>query len=289
MGDFINLAELFEKTPINKAIDEINETHGIPKDIPKKHGWNFWRRFLACPHSAWLKYKERVEEDLRERLEVGIAVHGFLQWYYLGLEASELKDALIAHNTTVQWVLEAWRIYQSYAIHFSSDALFNEVRAVESWLVHPLLDYCCRQDLVVDIGENEDGIIPGLWIVDHKTSARFDEAMTNCWAHDGEVLGLQMTYRAAGSPFGELRGVLINLIGKQKTPKYARIPISINEKHLALFEDSIAEAHVERMRLDQTGNLKRYGGTWPRRGHETGNCVGRYGTCEYYERCWMLP
>lgn len=285
MGDYINLAELFDKTPISKAIDEINATNGIPKERPKRHGWNFWQRYLACPYSAWLKYEEKVKQELKASLEVGIAVHGFLQWYYLGREPSELKDALIAHNTTVEWVLEAWRIYQAYAIHYSNDALFDRVLAVEAWLIHPSMDFCSREDLVVDVGENEDGIKPGLWIVDHKTSGRFDGATLECWAHDGEMLGLQMTYRDLGEPLGPLNGILVNLIGKQKMPKFERLPVSINEAHLELFRETIQRASCE----VSGRKWAKLPFPWERKGHETGACVGRYGPCEHYERCWHLP
>lgn len=114
-------------------------------------------------------------------------------------------------------------------------------------------------------------------IITHNTSAIFDRAVLDGWRNDGEVIGQQMIWKAGGftKKYGKLQGTIMNIIGKQKTPKFERIIIPVQDQQIKQHKHDL-----EAWRALE--GMYRAMGRWPR---ARTSCITKYGFCDLYEHC----
>jgi len=119
--------------------------------------------------------------------------------------------------------------------------------------------------------------LPGTYVFEHKTAGRFDMDTIDGWANDGEILGEIALWKRLGldKRFGELRGVVVNIIGKQKEPKFHRTIVAPSSLQLASHLDDLR-------RWDGLIQLSRSTNNFP---HARSNCIGRYGRCDHWDHC----
>ena len=264
------------------------------------NGWSRWSAFEQCEY----KGKRLYEESLKPRnphilgakaLEIGTIDHAFLQQHYLLLRAGDkkrprspetIRDALLDHGAWAEHVYEAWRVFEAYRDWSCEDV--QHVNFVEQHGTNAETGYTCRWDLGMEMVEwrGVDPKLAGFWLVDHKTSGRFDELALECWSHNGEILGQQWiaanAWRdemdAGRAPLTEVyafRGTIINILGKQKVPKFHRAVVPYDPERVADFGNRIRRDMAEE-------TLCRVTDSWPRR---NAACIQRYGKCPFYEEC----
>jgi hypothetical protein len=114
-------------------------------------------------------------------------------------------------------------------------------------------------------------------IVTHNTASRFDQNTLEGWVGDGEILGqidiwqrLKLDRR-----FGPLRGVLINLIGKQKLPEFHRTvaaptAFAIDQHRRDLYQWN---AKIQLAKASKVFERSR------------ANCIHRFGRCQWWDHC----
>lgn len=269
-------------TPINDAVDAAKKSLGyrIRKPVLKAHGWSGFGKFMSCRKKYFYSYVDKadpIDSGDSSALEVGILVHAFLEIMYLKGDVEALKIAILNQDCDVVNVLEAWRIYEAYCEEYVVDYLIP--KRVECWVHSEAIPFIGRIDLVAEIADPPPGLRPGLYIVDHKTTSRFDSVAREAWYHDGEILGQQMCWDSLwGSKFTPpLQGSIINLIGKQKKkPKFERIVIPIRPKRLDELKRDLLGAACG------LGDARRTN-EWPK---NRSSCVTRYGKCRFYGECW---
>jgi hypothetical protein len=97
------------------------------------------------------------------------------------------------------------------------------------------------------------------------------------WVGDGEILGqvdiwqrLKLERR-----FGQLRGVLVNLIGKQKVPQFHRT--------VAAPTAFAIDQHRHGLRTWNANiQVAKATGVFPR---SRANCIHRFGRCDHWDHC----
>ncbi len=204
-----------------------------------------------------------------------------LALYYQGLRdpktrlsPERLKDELLNHNADARNVSEAWRLYEAYTAHYADDYLTP--LAEEEFASDAAGENTCRYDMIARV-ESNNHVPPGTWIVEHKTSSRFDMATLEGWKNDGEIIGQIMLYKPAKltKKYGKLMGVIVNILGKQKIPKFERVIVPVQKWQ--------ATAHKRDLKIwNALEQMNRATNTWPR---SRAHCVHRYGMCEYFDHC----
>lgn len=128
----------------------------------------------------------------------------------------------------------------------------------------------------IEVKEHHTFVANG--IVTHNTAGRFDDDTLTGWVNDGEILGEVMLWRRLGldKRFGELRGVVVNILGKQpKNPKFHREYVAPSSLQL--------EQHKQDLKHHEgLIQLARSTGIFPR---SRNNCIGRWGRCDRWEEC----
>jgi intein/homing endonuclease len=115
-------------------------------------------------------------------------------------------------------------------------------------------------------------------IVTHNTTSRFDFDALDGWGNDGEVIGEVALWKRLGLDyrFGKLRGIIINLLGKQKEPQFHRTLVSPESWQI--------EAHLDDLRRwEGLIQLARSSDNFPR---SRNGCIGRFGRCDYFDHCF---
>lgn len=244
-------------------------------------GWSSQASLQSCP---W--YYKRTYIDGRKSstkaMNIGTLVHLGLAVDYLGmrpegygLTSSELYTLLLERSTTRGLdIVEARRLVEAYNAHYEND-YFEKILSVEE-SVCDKDGNSCRWDLVAQVGEGSD-LVPGTYVVDHKTASRFDAGTLDGWANNGELLGEMLHYKNLGfdAIYGDLQGLIVNIIGKQKTPQFARVVLPVNAKLLSEHEDDLKKWNAAREFYKATN-------FWPK---ARANCIGQYGKCGLYDEC----
>jgi len=115
-------------------------------------------------------------------------------------------------------------------------------------------------------------------IITHNSASRFDYATLNGWKNDGEIIGLQDLYERtkAHKRFGELQGIVVNILGKQKVPNFHRAYINPSR---GLIKDHRKSLQIWSAAIETACAT----GIFPR---ARAACVGRYGyLCDEFDRC----
>jgi hypothetical protein len=174
-----------------------------------------------------------------------------------------------------EFVTEAWRVFCAYAIYYQDEEIMP--LAIEYDLKDPRTQESCRFDLIAFFPHAHGDRPAGTFNVEHKSASRFDYDTLTAWSGDGEVLGqialwdeLKLHKR-----FGTLRGVIVNLLGKQKEPKFHRTIVAPSSYQI--------EQHLDDLKKwEGLIQLSRGTGIFPR---ARGNCINRWGRCQNFDHC----
>lgn len=243
-------------------------------------GWSWYSSFQRCPQLFRLK-----QIGARGRpavaLEVGSCFHTFIALHYTWMAHDDWKltpelcrEELIQKGARAEVVAEAWRIYEAYAAYYESDYLYP--LAVEE-LARDEEGNSCRYDMIASVAAGHPSVPEGTWIVEHKSAKAFTSDVLEGWWNDGEILGQIAIWSRGGlnKRYGKLRGVIVNICGKQQIPKFHRVVIPAQVWHV--------RQHLDDLRYWRTMiNLCEVTGTWPRARQ---NCVTKFGMCEFFRYC----
>jgi hypothetical protein len=273
--------------PVDKALELIFDAAGVPRlgGASGDLGWSSFSTFQRCPYLYYRTYIHPLvpkDEQIKSAaFEIGSTVHTFLALRYIRLmdpayplTPESAMRALYDARVNAEVVSTSWRLYEGYSIKYEADYL--RPLSVEFHTVDPATRQSCRYDLIAEVTEAQPGIMPGTWIVEHKTASKFDEPTLHAWRNDGEIIGQLMLWKRLklDKKFGKLQGVLVNIIGKQKNQLFARTPVPVLLwKH---------KEHAADLKVWQgIRGLCQATDTWPR---ARANCVGRY-QCRLFDHC----
>lgn len=272
------------------ALAEIFEAAGVPRlgGASGGRGWSAISTFQKCPYLYRRRYMD-TERGILDHvpkspaLEIGTLVHVLLAVTSAGkidpsypLTATSVRDQLLAKMVNPEDVNEAWRVVTGYWAYYPRDKFVP--LAVEHLVVDPKTGDSCRLDEIWWLDEPEPGFQAGVFIVDHKTAARFDNATLEGWPNDGEIVGLCDLWDRTkmAKRFGQLQGVIINILGKQKELQFERRLVRPSR---ALIKDHRKSLQIWNASIDMAKAL----GSFPR---ARAACVQRYGyLCDEFEHC----
>jgi hypothetical protein len=283
-GDFV--IDLDPYPRVDEVLKEIFATYGLQRlgGQSTGRGWSSFNLFQKCPHAWKRRYIDAAQPSFvveAPSLAVGTLVHTFLAVMYMRMIVDdypltpELVRSLCMEAARPAYVDEAWRVFTGYRLFYTYDKI--EPLAVEYDLRDPRTGESCRYDLIAFFPEESGLRMPGTYVVEHKTASRFDIATTDGWANDGEVLGQALLWKRLGldKRFGPLRGVIVNICGKQKELQFHRTIVAPSSLQL--------DQHTEDLRRwEGLIQLSRATNNFPRARH---SCVGRFGMCEWFEDC----
>lgn len=246
-------------------------------------GWSYWSTLQRCPREFYLTYVKPVDTESLGKpypLEIGSYYHAFQ-----ALSLSEdpvptptaLRKFLFKHKANPETVGEAWRVFEAYLSYYG-ESDYLEPLAIEYTAHHKRSNFSCRYDLIARVSNrNHDLIQQGVYIVERKTAAAFTVDVIDGWDLDGEVLGQMLLWDRCGlsKKFGPLRGVIVDIVGKQKEPKFHRTVVSKDSFRVRRHLQALNHMKAER---DRYVKLKK----WPM---YTANCIRRYGRCPLYDVC----
>lgn len=250
-------------------------------------GWSSFSLWQRCPRAWRRRYLDQSRSVLwteSPSLAIGTLVHVFLALYYTGMMAEdnpfrsltpEIVYERLRQRADPAFVSEAWRLFVSYAIYYKHEQIIP--LAIEHDLRDPRTGESCRYDLIAYIPEERPGMLAGTYAFEHKTASRFDWPTLNGWQNDGECIGEVALWQRLGldKRFGELRGLVVNIIGKQKEPRFHRTTVAPSGWQV--------DQHLRDLtRWEGLISLAKSTNSFPR---ARGNCIGRYGACDYWDEC----
>lgn len=271
---------------VEVALEQIFAAYGIERLGGKSsgRGWSSFSTFQRC----WWAYKRRyidkspphalVEPESRA---IGTVIHALLAIYYLRMIQPDYPLTPDMLNTQMmaianpKIVVEAWRVFYQYALYYQLENI--QPLGIEENLVDPRTGESCRFDLIAFYPERIHERLPGTYIIEHKSVQRFDRSATDGWANDGEVLGQVMLWKRLGldKRYGPLRGVIVNLLGRQKEPKFHRTTVAPGSWQIEQHRNDLK-------RTEGLMQLARSMDMYPRM---RAGCITRYGFCENWESC----
>lgn len=274
--------------PVEAVLEQLFKDFGVPRlgGQSTGKGWSSYATAQRCLYLFNKRYVEKIQPDLvmeGEALAVGTVIHVLLALHYagmmgqgaLGYMTPEVCHRYLLDRANPTFVNEGWRVFQAYKLYYLHDGL--EPLAIEYDLKDPRTNQSCRYDLIAFFPKNLPGRPGGTYLIEHKSSGRFDWDTLDGWANDGEVIGEAALWLRLGldKRFGRLQGVIVNILGKQKEPKFHRTVVS----PLSLLVDS----HFDDLRRwDGLLSLCRSSGNWPR---SRANCINRWGRCDWWDHC----
>jgi len=249
-------------------------------------GWSAFSTFQRCPYLFRRRYIDQtppmisVEPPARA---IGTLIHTFLALHYTGMIdptwANLTPDIMYERVRAIanpELVAEAWRVFNGYRLYYQYETVTP--LAIEYDLRDPRTGESCRYDMIAYYPEELPGFLPGTYIVEHKSAARFDRDTLDGWANDGEILGQVSLWKRLKLDlrFGELRGVIVNILGKQpKELQFHRTVVAPTSWQV--------DEHLEDLkRWEGLIQLARSTGSFPR---ARSGCIGRWGRCDYWEDC----
>lgn len=289
-ADWVSL-DLTDGKSMNKALDAVFEQLGLPPSFTgaTAAGWSRLSTLQKCPYLFKKTFVDPPKEGHgvveAHPLRVGSCLHALLALRDDNriqppggcddvVTVDMLYQALLDHPLTPLDALnEAWRLYNAYDAQYETDYL--EPLAVEyPGDAHGL---SCRFDIIAHIQADVLGYPKGTFIIERKSTSKFDLASLEGWRNDGEVLGQMYVYREAGleERFGPLQGVIIDLIGKQKVPQFRRILLPVQVWQIDAHARDVGKWRA----LEQ---LYHASDMWPR---SRASCVHRYGLCNLFTHC----
>ncbi len=265
-----------------EVMDEIFAHHKIEKmGGASGRGWSSHATFQKCPYLFKLTYLEGQRGAPSTALETGSAFHTFLALHYTWMLNGDLtltpyvaKDSLLAAGADAKAVIEAFRLYEAYADRYEGDYLFPI--EMEAWAQDPDGN-TCRFDMIAEVKEAQPGVMPGVYIIEHKTAARFTADALEGWRNDGEILGQIMVWKRAklDKKYGKLRGTIVNIVGKQKVIQFHRTIVPAQKWHVT--------QHMEDLKMwSALQQMYAATGVWPK---ARANCITKFGMCSFFDHC----
>lgn len=281
-NDLISLMPREDIRGVDDAFNEIFDRHKMDRlGGASGRGWSSYATFQRCPYLYKVTYIDGQRGTAAPALETGSIFHTFMALHYLWMLDENLsltpdvcREELMVSGVRVESIIAGWRCYDSYRMHYEADYLYP--LAIEAWAQGDRGN-TCRYDLIAHIEEPQPGIVPGTWIIEHKTASRFTADLLEGWHNDGEILGQIMVWKQAklDKKYGKLRGTIVNIVGKQKIPQFQRVIVPAQRWHVSGHDDDLKVwAALQEM--------YRATGTWPK---ARNNCVHRYGLCQLFQHC----
>lgn len=293
--DLFTSHQLF--TPVDFAVISVFESMGLPMlgGTSGLDGWSSMSTYQRCPY-AWAREHVAgfipVAHPGISMFEpfgraVGTLVHVYLAIYYqrkidknYPLTPEMMQDGIRKRSVDPAIVLEGWRLFSCYRIYYFAIEKIQPI-AVEVRFVSPKSGRTCRADLLcIKPGENDERPA-GLYLMDHKTALFFSETALTGWHNEGAIMQQAEVFADAWEvdpelqKYGPLRGVIINIIGKQKVPEFHRTFVHPNHFQM--------EAHRQEMPYWKAQrDLSIATGVFPR---ARAGCLTHYGKCDHWEHC----
>jgi hypothetical protein len=275
----MNMINMFADSTIKRLDDimnEIFERHGMGRlGGASGRGWSSHSTFQKCPYLFKLTYLEGQRGSASSALETGSAFHTFLALHYkwmldenLTLTPYVARDEMLNGGGDAKAILEAWRLYEAYVNKYEND--YITPIAMEEWAQDPDGN-TCRYDLIGEVTNAQPGVVPGVYIIEHKTAARFTADALEGWRNDGEILGQIMIWKRGklDKKYGKLRGVIVNIVGKQKVIQFHRTIVPAQKWHV--------QQHMEDLKMwAALQQMYAATGVWPK---ARANCVTKFGLC----------
>lgn len=261
---------------------------------PSGRGWSLYSCLQRCPYAYARLYggmvsaEEQMMAGAKRRtasaLEVGTVFHLLVAIYYQLLRDPSSPYAQIDRTDLCQWLVnagcsgadvsEAERLADAYILHYDADD-YLEPLAVEEIAVAPK-GRSCRFDVVARVGAGAP-VLPGIWLVEHKTTSRMDIAATEGWLNDGEIIGQQLIWRECDldAVYGPLLGTIVNLVTKTKVPALHRLFVPLQEAQLAQHASDLDYWEAQRQLYHAHGRFPR-----ARQG-----CIVHNRLCELFYEC----
>ncbi len=277
---------------VDDVLGEFFAARGLPRlgGQSSGRGWSSFSTFQKCPYLWQQRYlKPRGGEPTilieSPSLAIGTIVHVLLALHYAqiqiggspyaGIMPEDMHEYLLA-RCNPEFVVEGWRVFSGYRLYYSMETI--EPLAIEHDLVDPRTGESCRFDLIAFFPEDTPMLAAGTYNVEHKTASRFDYPTLNGWVNDGEVIGQTALWKRLGLDhrFGPLRGVIVNILGKQ--PKELKFHRAIVSPHSWQVEQHLQDL----ARWEALINLARTTNSFPRARQ---SCIGRYGMCDLFDHC----
>lgn len=276
--------------PVDDVLMQIFDEHKLPRlgGQSTGRGWSSFSLFQRCPHAWRRRYLDNTQRPSGLYIEspslaIGSLIHTFLALYYTGMMEDspyrvltpEMAYERLRARANPEFVGEAWRVFVSYVLWYQHENIIP--LAVEFDLRDPRTHESCRYDLIAYFPEERPNFLPGTYIVESKSASRFDKATLDGWANDGECLGEVALWQRMGldKRFGPLRGLIVNILGKQKEPKFHRTLVAPSSMQLA--------SHLSDLkRWEGLMNLAKSMNQFPR---ARNGCIGRYGMCDRWDEC----
>jgi hypothetical protein len=244
-------------------------------------GWSSHATFQRCPYLFKLTYLEGQRSAPSSALTTGSAFHTFLALHYtwmlddnLQLTPHIAREMLLSLGADAKAVIEAFRLYEAYSYKYERDYLTPI--AMEAWASDEDGN-TCRFDLIAEVTQAQPGVMPGIYIVEHKTAARFTADALEGWRNDGEILGQIMIWKRAklDRKYGKLRGTIVNIVGKQKVIQFHRTIVPAQRWHV--------QQHMEDLKMSSAlQQMYAAADRWPK---FRANCVTKFGLCNFFDHC----
>jgi hypothetical protein len=271
---------------VETVLKEIFESRKLRRlgGVSTGRGWSSFSTFQRCWYAWKLRYLTKIEPFLPVEpfhRAVGSVIHTFAAVYYrrmiepnYPLTPDIVKNELLK-KANPEIVNESWRVFYAYACYYQHETI--QPLSVEHDLVDPRTGESCRYDLIAFFPENSGDRLAGTYIIEHKSSSRFDMDTLDGWANDGEVLGQVMLWKRLGLDyrFGKLKGVIVNILGKQKEPRFHRTTVAPESWQIDQHREDLK-------RCEGLINLAAALNTYPR---SRAGCITRYGRCDHYDHC----
>lgn len=272
--------------PVETVLAQLFAEHDLPRlgGPSTGKGWSSFAVAQRCLYLFNKRYVEKARPPLiteTDYIAVGTLVHVFLALHYANLMGShqaitpDVCHDYLRTRANPAFVAEGWRLFAAYRLYYAFDEI--QPLGVEYDLQDPRTGESTRYDLIAFFPKSKPGRPGGTYLVEHKTAGRFDFDTLEGWANDGEVIGEAALWARLGldKRFGPLRGVIINLIGKQKDPKFHRTTVAP--------QSLLVKAHLDDLRRwDGLLQFCKATRNWPR---SRANCINRYGRCDWWEHC----
>jgi hypothetical protein len=276
--------------PLEETMKEIFADYGLDRLGGRStgSGWSSVSLFQKCRY-AWKKTYLAERDGSEETfvgeilpLAIGILVHTYLALHYqrmlvpdYPLSADDVNQRVREAGCNPEVFLEAWRLFSAYRLFYKNENVIP--LAVEANYRDPRTNDSCRYDLVAYFPDEAPGRLPGTYIVEHKTASRFDQNTLEAWPGDGEILGQISSWEKLHLErrFGQLRGVLVNLIGKQRSPEFHRTIAAPTSFAIDQHRRDLKTTNAEIQVAIASGN-------WPR---SRANCLHRFGRCQFWDHC----
>lgn len=282
--------------PSLKSVDDaflaLFESYSVPRPggASGHLGWSSFSTFQRCPYLYKRVYLD-APDGVRtgggsQALEIGSTIHTLLAVKSLQLinqaypiSPEMVREFMLTFGCSPEVIMESWRVFTSYEAHYESAEGGDYLTpiAVEYLIADEKTKESARFDLIAKVEDAQIGVMPGTYIVEHKTASRFTDDVVDGWRNDGEILGQIMLWKRLklDKKFGKLQGVMVNILGKQKYPQFRRVIVPPQSWQI--------RQHADDLRVwEGYRQLARAIGVFP---HARANCISRYGKCFQWDHC----